>query len=198
MAIETITILNALGVQVPVLADKIGATDYAQVLKVGYGADGVLALAEDAAGLPVRLMAGTANVGDVDVASVPGMDRTTDSAAVAQQGGVVMIGNTVYTVTRIPVDTATSGDHTLLAAQGAGKVIRVISFWLVVAGSVTVTFASGAGVTTKLAGAMTLSAGIEKTRDPDGVMNDTAANALLNLNLSAAVQVSGQVKVIVV
>jgi hypothetical protein len=54
MAIETISILDAAGATKLVKADVIG-TDYAQVLKVAFGTDGTLTLAETGIGLPVNI-----------------------------------------------------------------------------------------------------------------------------------------------
>jgi hypothetical protein len=54
LAIETISILDALGAQKAVLADLIG-TSYGQVLKVAFGTDGTLTLAEPGIGLPVQI-----------------------------------------------------------------------------------------------------------------------------------------------
>jgi hypothetical protein len=89
-----------------------------------------------------------------------------------------------------PISAAGSGNNTLVAAV-TGKKIRVIGFALVGAGSVTAKFQSGAGGT-DLTGAMTLAAGTSVVVEPyeSGVF-ETAVAALLNLNLSGAIQVSG-------
>lgn len=89
------------------------------------------------------------------------------------------------------VNTATSGNNTIVAAQGAGVKIRVVGFMLVAAGAVTANFQSGAGGTT-LTGAMSLITGVSVPYGPGpwGLF-ETAANAILNLNLSGAIQVSG-------
>jgi hypothetical protein len=93
----------------------------------------------------------------------------------------------------VPISAAASGANTLVAAQGAGVKIRVLGIALVAASAVTATLQSGAGGT-NLTGAMSLGGAstkfftIEEARL--GIL-ETAANALLNLNLSGAVQVSG-------
>lgn len=77
MAIETITIKDADGVERQISADAIDGA-FAQVFKLAWGADGVLTLAESASPLPVTLppaatphydAAGTA---DVDLTTVAG------------------------------------------------------------------------------------------------------------------------------
>lgn len=88
------------------------------------------------------------------------------------------------------IDHATSGDNTLVAAV-ADKKIRVLSLFLVAAGTVNARFESGAGGTA-LTGQMTLAINnaIILPHNPHGWM-ETAAGALLNLELSGAVSVDG-------
>lgn len=95
------------------------------------------------------------------------------------------------------VDTATSGDTTLVAAV-TGKKIRVVSFLLVAAGTVTTRFESGAGGTA-LTGQMTMAinTSIVAAYNPAGWF-ETAAAALLNLELSAAVSVDGVIGYVLV
>lgn len=88
------------------------------------------------------------------------------------------------------IDAATSGNNTLVAAV-TGKRIRVISFFFIVAGAVTVRFESGTdGV--KRTGVMSFAAngGIAVAPNYDGWF-ETAASTLLNMELGGAVQVSG-------
>lgn len=89
------------------------------------------------------------------------------------------------------IDAATSGDNTLVAAQGAGNKIRVYAAFLVAAGTVNVRFESGAAGTA-LTGQMNLVAntGFVLPFNPLGWF-ETAANTLLNLELSAAISVDG-------
>lgn len=94
--------------------------------------------------------------------------------------------------TALSVSVATIGNNTLLAAS-TGYKIRVLSYTLVSAGTVTVAFQSGAGGTA-LTGTMTLVAGVP-LRVPfqkEGHF-ETAASALLNLSLGGNVQVSGHI-----
>lgn len=94
--------------------------------------------------------------------------------------------NPLYAV----IDNATSGDNTLVSAV-AGKRIRVLSLFLVSAGTVTVRFESAASGTA-LTGQMTLVAntGFALPYNPGGWF-ETIAGDLLNLELSGAVSVDG-------
>jgi len=88
------------------------------------------------------------------------------------------------------ISAASSGDNTVVAAVASHK-IRVLSYVLVAAGSVTARWESGAGGTAKT-GVMTLAAGVPLVvpLEREGHF-ETAVAALLNLELSGAVQVSG-------
>jgi hypothetical protein len=105
---------------------------------------------------------------------------------------------TARTPTFAAISGSTSGDNTLVAAAGAGNKIRVLSLYLVSAGTTTVRFESGAGGTA-LSGAMSLVAntGFVLPYNPTGWF-ETAANTLLNMELNAAIQVSGGLEYIVV
>jgi hypothetical protein len=76
VAIETISTKDAAGVQRDVLADQIGAA-FAQVVKVGWGADGTLNLAEAAAPLPVTDAALASALASI-LAAVDGLEGFTD------------------------------------------------------------------------------------------------------------------------
>jgi hypothetical protein len=88
------------------------------------------------------------------------------------------------------ISGASSGDNTVVAAV-TGKKIRVLSFFLVAAGAVTVRFESGASGTA-LTGVMSLAAngGLSCPLNELGYF-ETAAGVLLNLELGGVVQVSG-------
>jgi len=90
------------------------------------------------------------------------------------------------------IDAATSGDNTIVTAV-TGKRIRVLSYVLVSAGTVTARFESGAGGTA-LTGQMTTAANsvISAPYNPHGHFQ-TAEGALLNLELSGAVSVDGHI-----
>lgn len=99
-------------------------------------------------------------------------------------------GTTAVTPKFAAIDAATSGDNTIVSAV-VGKKIRVLSAFLVSAGSVNTRFESGAGGTA-LTGQMNLVAnsGFVLPFNPIGWFQ-TAANTLLNLELSDAVSVDG-------
>lgn len=88
------------------------------------------------------------------------------------------------------IDAASSGDNTLVAGVSSKK-IRVLSLYLVAAGAVNVRFESGASGTA-LSGQMNLTtnSGIVLPYNPLGHF-ETAAAALLNMELSGAVSVDG-------
>lgn len=84
-----------------------------------------------------------------------------------------------------------SGDTTLVAAQGVGNKIRVLSALVVVDTAVTVRFEDGTGGTA-LTGLMALAAnsGFSMPYNPAGWF-EGSANTLLNLETSATAGVSG-------
>ena len=88
------------------------------------------------------------------------------------------------------IDAATSGDNTLVAGV-ASKKIRVLAAFMVAAGAVNARFESGASGTA-LTGQMNLTtnSGFVLPFNPIGWF-ETAAAALLNLELSGAVSVDG-------
>jgi len=93
-------------------------------------------------------------------------------------------------IKRAAISASSSGDNTLVAAVTATK-IRVHNVILMSAGTVTVTFQSGAGGT-NLSGALPLVAntGFAPGFDPLGHF-ETAAGSLLNVSLSGPVAVTG-------
>lgn len=127
----------------------------------------------------------------VNVGAALAASRTTDSVAVSQQVDSLMQGLSQVTPQFVKIDAATSGDNTLVAAQGAGAIILVHQVFLIAENAVIVRFESGAsGVA--LTGQMNVDAkgGFVLPFSPVGWFK-TAANALLNLELSAAVSVDG-------
>jgi hypothetical protein len=96
-------------------------------------------------------------------------------------------------VKRAAVNAASSGDNTLVAAV-SGRKIKVLALVLAAASAVNVRLESGAGGTA-LTGVMSLTTSDLKVVLPPSVPGyhwcETAAGALLNLELSGAVQVSG-------
>lgn len=93
-------------------------------------------------------------------------------------------------VKRAIIDAATSGNNTLVAAVTSAR-IRVLYFYLVTSGAVTVRFESAADGTA-LTGQMVMNIGavIEGMFNPIGHF-ETVAGELLNLELSAAISVDG-------
>lgn len=91
---------------------------------------------------------------------------------------------------RVAVNFAGNGNNTLVAAV-TGKKIRVISGLFMAAGTLTVTFQSGAGGT-GLTGAISLVANVGFVLSESELGHfETAAATLLNAATSAGIQVSG-------
>lgn len=90
------------------------------------------------------------------------------------------------------INASSSGDNTLVAAD-TGKTIRVLSYVFVAAGTVNITFKSGAS--TSLSGAMPFVVNAGAVAPPSspaaGAYMQTAANQALVMNLSQAVAVTG-------
>lgn len=93
------------------------------------------------------------------------------------------------------IDHAASGDNTIVTGV-TGKKIRVLSYTIVAAGAVLVRFESGASGTA-LTGQMSLAAngGISAAFNEGGHF-ETAAGALLNLELGGVVSVDGHLSYI--
>jgi hypothetical protein len=133
------------------------------------------------------LPAGANNIGDVDVLTLPALPAGTNAI------GKVDVAATA-TIQRAAISAASSGNNTLVAAAGGVKT-KVLGLLLVAAGAVSVKFQSGAGGT-DLTGLMSLALG-QALMLPITHLGyhhfETAANTLLNLSLSDAVQVSGYI-----
>lgn len=88
-----------------------------------------------------------------------------------------------------PINAASSGDNTIVAAV-AGKKIRVLAYTAIANGAVNARWQSGdAG--SYLSGALPLAAQAGAAPAFGGGLLETASGELLNLELSAAIQVSG-------
>lgn len=99
-----------------------------------------------------------------------------------------------YGDNRSKIDAAASGDNQIIAAV-AGKKIRVLSMFFVAGGAVNAKFQSDSGGgAADLTGALPLAAngGAALPFNPHGWIQ-TEAGKKLNLNLSAAVQLSGSI-----
>jgi hypothetical protein len=197
-----------------VATDEIGGRDY-QYVKLVYGPDGTATIVDTTTQLPVAVYQGgtitvqpgnTANTtawktdgsavtqpvsGSVSVSTVPAAARTTDSVSASLSVDKLMNNLTAVSPVRIIIDHAVSGDNTLVAAAGASNIILVHQLFLVAAAAVTVRFESGTGGTA-LTGQMNIAAnqGFVLPFSPIGWFQ-TAANTLLNLELSSATSVDG-------
>jgi hypothetical protein len=177
-----------------------GRTDSTGALWVRVS-NGVDAIADDAAFtvgttpvLPVGFLADdsspdSVNEGDIGAARMS-LDRKQYVISHQETSSIYQNG-TARTPVFAAIDVAGSGDNTLVAAAGSGNKIRVHSCVLVSSGTVNVRFESGAGGTA-LSGQMNLVAntGFVLPFSPVGWF-ETAANTLLNLELSGAVSVDG-------
>lgn len=143
------------------------------------------------------LPAGTNNIGDVDVVTLPAIAATASNIGAQLSTSAIMNGTTAITPSFAVIDAASSGDNTIVSAD-ATKKIRVVSLFLVSAGTVNVRFEGGAGGTA-LTGQMNLVAnsGFVLPFNPVGWF-ETAANTLLNLELSGAISVDGSLTYILV
>lgn len=106
--------------------------------------------------------------------------------------------NTAYEVKTDAISAASSGDNELLAAQGAGKSIIVLSWDLVCSDAVTVRFESNNDSDNFLTGAYSFAAngGISSNSQP--FCFKTNANESLNMILGGAVAVAGSLTYVVV
>ena len=130
------------------------------------------------------------DIGDVDVTSIAAGTNLIGRVAALPATSTIYDGTTAVTPVFAVIDVASSGDNTLVAAD-ATKKIRVFSLFMIAAGTVTARFESAAGGTAKT-GQMNLVAntGFVLPFNPLGWF-ETAANELLNLELSAAISVDG-------
>lgn len=125
----------------------------------------------------------------LQVNDVANFSATSDSITAKLATDAIQNGTMALTPKFSVIDVAALGDNTIVAAV-AGK-IRVLSFFLIAAGTVTVRFESGASGTA-LTGQMQLVAQKEVFAGFSPVGHfETAAGVLLNLELSAAVSVDG-------
>lgn len=159
------------------------------LMALGVRRDTATALAADGDYMPFTM--DSAGRIHVNVGTSLAAARTTDSVAVAMQTDAVMDGLTARGIGYGVIDHAASGNNTIVAAQGVGLRARVHAVYLVVASAVIVRFQSGAGGTA-LSGQiqLTANAGFVLPFSPIGWFQ-TAANTLLNMELSAAVSVDG-------
>jgi len=103
-------------------------------------------------------------------------------------------GSNVGAPLRAVISASSSGNNTLVAAGGGSFKIRVLAYNIMASGAVNAKFQSGAGGTdlTGLKYFAAAGGGIVAPYNPYGWF-ETAANTLLNLNLSGAVAVGGEI-----
>lgn len=143
-------------------------------------------------GDPIKI-GGRAQDPTSDLEEVADNDRT--DAAFDRQGRLAIWGG--YEPKYADINDATSGNNTIIAAQGAGKRIAVYSVIVMSDGTVDVRFEDGAGGTA-FTGQMPL-------QEREGFTYNGgliplwvgSANTLLNLELSAAIRVHGHVSYVV-
>ena len=130
------------------------------------------------------------DIGSVNILTQPARDRLTDNVGAALQTDVILSDTTALTPKFAVIDAASSGDNTLVALVSSKK-IRVLSLFMVSAGTVNARFESGAGGTA-LSGQMNLVAnsGFTLPFNPVGWF-ESGSGVLLNLELSAAISVDG-------
>ena len=141
------------------------------------------------------------NPHDQQMSAVGGSDGTNayilkvnsdGSIVAADSASAIYNGTTAITPVFAAISGATSGNNTLVAAD-ATKKIRVFALSIVAVTAVDVRFESAAGGTA-LTGVMSFAAngGYVLPYNPLGWF-ETVANELLNMELGAAVQVSGSI-----
>lgn len=138
------------------------------------------------------LPAGTNNIGDVDVLTQPARAATTDTITAKLATDAIQDGTTALTPKFAAIAASSSGNNTIVAAVTSKK-IRVLAYNLIGNGAVNAKFQTGAGGT-DLTGLKYIAAaggGICAPFNPVGWF-ETASGALLNLSLSGAVAVGGE------
>jgi hypothetical protein len=126
--------------------------------------------------------AGTNNIGDMDILTLPASAATTDTVTVKHD-----VRNAHDGLTALPYKyafaNATTTGYTSIVAAVADKHIVVLSYSIVVASSVTVNLASAS---TALTSNKTLAAGIAMPFNPGGYCK-TAVNEALRVNITGNV-----------
>lgn len=185
-ALETISAAQSGAWEVSLDAGSLAALETVELGATTLAALETLTVAQISSALP----AGTNNIGDVDVLTLPAIAATASNIGAQISTSAIMDGTTACTPKFAVIDAATNGDNTLVAAN-ATKKLRVLAAFMVSAGTVNVRFEGGAGGTA-LTGQMNLVAnsGFVLPFNPAGWF-ETASNTLLNLELSAAVSVDG-------
>ena len=113
-----------------------------------------------------------------------------------QSGYYIFANGKPRTVKYAVISASSSGNNTLVAGV-TGKKIRVVSLFYMAAGTVTVTFQSGAGGTA-ITGAIahTAQTGVVLNENFSGWFQTLANGDLLNVNLNAAISIAGSLSYI--
>lgn len=183
-AVDIVTAVEAIQAAVEIM-DDWDSSDAAKVV-------GNVAHNGVDSGNPLKI-GGRAQAPTAALEEVADNDRV--DAAFDRQGRLAIWNG--YPVQSVAVNTASSGDNTLVAAQGAGKRIAVIGGFLQSDGTVDVRLEDGAAGTAKT--------GQQPLQAREGFVLPIgnapwfvgSANTLLNLELSAAINVHGIISYIV-
>lgn len=156
-----------------------------------------LGKAEDAAHVSGDTGVMLLGVRNDDLAALSGTDGDYSPIQLTENGALLICPAANDDYLYAVIDDASSGDNTLIAAVASRK-IRVLAYTIISGGTVTARFESGAAGTA-LSGQMSLVAQtpIVAPFNPAGHF-ETAANALLNLELGGAVSVDGHLTYILV
>lgn len=187
------------GTGTSIATDDIGGVQFQRV-KVTYGDDGSATDVSSSNRLPVDT--GTVAVTGtfwqatqpVSLSALPALAAGTNligQASASNETGTVYNGTTALTPKFATIAASSSGNNTLVAAVTSKK-IRVLAYNFIANGTVNAKFQSGAGGT-DLTGLKycVANGGICAPYNPVGWF-ETASNTLLNLNLSGAVAVGGE------
>jgi len=145
-----------------------------------------IAAATEATLLSIKDTAGIKKITD----ALPAGSNNIGGVTTIKTSGSLEVDGVIYPVFRDIISGSTSGDNTLIAAPGAGKVIRVVSINFIAAAAVGVVIEDSI-TGPDLTGNMPIAANSGMiVKDDDGIF-EAGDNELLNMRLDAAVQVSG-------
>lgn len=129
------------------------------------------------------------NESNSNIISQPNADRTTDNVGVALQTDAMM-NDTVVLTPKFAVISASSSGATSIVSAVSGKKIRVLAYNFIANGTVNVKWQSASTDKTGLKYCIANS-GMVAGFNPIGWF-ETASNEALNINLSAAIAVGGE------
>jgi len=110
-----------------------------------------------------------------------------------RQSGTLIVDGVEYAINHDIISASSSGDNTIIVAAGASTKIRIVSILYFADADVAIRLEDGAGGTA-LTGVMSTAgnSGIAINND-QGVFGDGSDNTLFNMELGAAIQVSGKI-----